>query len=322
MYGYDVLHETLAENLIKSVRNRTHSHAYIFEGERGVGSLEAARLFAAAMVCTGNSPPCGTCAACIMAKAETHPDISFVKPSETKKNITIDVIRDVAKDAYTKPYESEKKVYIICEEMNEQAQNAFLKMLEEPPEYAVFIILSENNETFLNTIRSRCTIIHFPPVSADKIKKQLVKEYPNMGEQLDFASRFCGGVIEKAKKILEDDNFIPLREKALEKLVTLFSKKTSDAYEIVDFLEENKDFADSIFEFWQSYVRDIMLIQNEARNLIVNIDMTDKLCQMAIRFEEYAVADAIEQIITAQKMRKRYVNFRALALRLAFNINK
>ena len=206
--------------------------------------------------------------------------------------------------------------------MNEQAQNAFLKMLEEPPEYAVFIILSENNETFLNTIRSRCTIIHFPPVSADKIKKQLVKEYPNMGEQLDFASRFCGGVIEKAKKILEDDNFIPLREKALEKLVTLFSKKTSDAYEIVDFLEENKDFADSIFEFWQSYVRDIMLIQNEARNLIVNIDMTDKLCQMAIRFEEYAVADAIEQIITAQKMRKRYVNFRALALRLAFNINK
>lgn len=322
MYGYDVLHETIAENLINTVRGKTHSHAYIFEGERGIGTMETARLFAAAMVCTGNSPPCGICTACTMAKAKTHPDISFVVPADGKKNITVDVIRASSKDAYTKPYESKKKVYIICEEMNEQAQNAFLKILEEPPEYAVFIILSENNETLLDTIRSRCTLIHFPPANSGIIKKQLLKKYPEKSGQIDFATRYCGGVIGKAEKILHDENFAPLREKSLEKLPELFSKRATDAYEIVDFLEENKDFADMIFDFWLSFARDVMLIQNDAEKMILNSDISDRLCQLAIRIDEFVVADAIEQIITAQKMRKRYVNLRALALRLAFNINK
>ncbi len=323
MYGYDVLHESIAENLINSVRGKTAAHAYIFEGERGIGTLEAAQLFAAALVCRSDNPPCTHCAACGMAKAGTHPDISYIKPPEGKKNITVDVIRSVAKDAYTKPYESEKKVYIITygDEMNEQAQNAFLKILEEPPEYAVFVILAENHETLLMTIRSRCTLIHFPPAKADILKKALLRKYPQ-SDRLEFAVRFSGGVLGRAEKILADESFEPLRRVSFEKLTQLLSPNLAEAYDITDFLEENKDSADEIFEFWLSFLRDIMLIQNDAKELVLNSDMFDKLSGVALRLDCTAVTGAMEHVILAQKMRKRYVSLHSLGLRLAFNIKK
>lgn len=322
MYGYDILHEAIAENLINSVRTGSAGHAYIFEGERGIGTLEAAKLFAAALVCAGNNPPCTQCNACTMAKAGTHPDINFITSPDGKKNITVDVIRTIAKDAYTKPYESKKKVYIITygDEMNEQAQNAFLKILEEPPEYAVFIILAENHETLLVTIRSRCTMIHFPPAKPEVLKRYLEKKYPEHADKTDFAIKFSGGVFGKAEKILTDESFMPLREKALDRLPDLISKNAAAAYDIAEYLEENKDEVDLIFEFWLSFFRDIMLIQNGGRGLILNSDMFDKLCGISARIDEKSTANAIEQIILAQKMRKRYVSLHSLALRLAFNI--
>lgn len=323
MYGYEVLHEQTAENLIKNVRRGMAQHAYIFEGERGVGAEECARLFAAAMVCEKTeSAPCGACNACIMSKAATHPDIYSVTPGDGKRSITVDKIREIVADAYTKPYESGKKVYIITygDDMNEQAQNAFLKVLEEPPQYAVFIILTENYESLLQTVRSRCERIQFPPVSDGKIRAYIEKHFPEETEKTRFLVQYAGGVAGNVKKILESEGFAELREAALLTLDKLLSPKKVDAYDVAEFLEENKEEADLILAFWQGFLHDVMLLQNGAENLLQSADFSVKLKGIAGRNDEKKILDAQEAVLLAQKMRKRYVNLRALALRLAFYI--
>lgn len=323
MYGYEILHEETAENLIRNVRSGTSQHAYIFEGEAGVGNFEVARLFAAACVCERNdAAPCSSCNSCIMAKAQTHPDITVIKPPKDKKNITVDQIREVAKDAYTKPYESGKKVYIIeyGDDMNEQAQNAFLKVLEEPPQYAVFVILAQNHESLLLTIRSRCTLLRFSPVSDAKIREYINKNFPQDAKMTDFLVRYSGGVCGNVEKILAQENFIPLRSAAFEKLEDLLSDDMLSAYIVAEFVEENKEDADLLLTFWQDFIRDIMLIKNDARKIVANTDFIDRLINMSNRFDERKIVKAQEQIIIAQKMKKRYVSLRTLSLWLAFTI--
>ena len=323
MYGYEILHEQIAENLINNIRLGVANQAYIFEGERGVGARECAKLFAAALVCKNTAAaPCGSCNACIMAKAESHPDIYELTAQDGKRNISVDQIRGIVTDAYTKPYESGKKVYIIAygDDMNEMAQNAFLKVLEEPPEYAVFVILAENNESLLATIRSRCTSIRFNPVPDKMVAEYIKKNYPESAEKTDFLVQYAGGVVGDIEKILNTENFVPLRRESLKKLSCLLSESKLDGYEAVEFLEENKEDADLILRFWQGFLRDIMLIQSGVKNLVKSTDFIDELINIANKTGEERVADAIDELLLAQQMRKRYVNLKALALRLTFSI--
>ncbi len=323
MYGYEILHEQIAENLINNIRGGIANQAYIFEGERGVGSKECARLFASTLVCKNtSSAPCGACNACIMAKAESHPDIYELTPLDGKRNISVDQIRSIVTDAYTKPYESMKKVYIIAygDDMNEQAQNAFLKVLEEPPEYAVFVILAENNESLLPTIRSRCTSIRFNPVADKKVEEYIKKNYPESVEGMDFLVQYAGGVVGDIEKILNTENFVTLRRESLEKLDALLSERKLDAYQVAEFLEENKDDADLILRFWQGFLRDMMLISQGAKNLVKSTDFIDVLINLANKTQEEKIVKAIDEVLLAQQMRKRYVNLKAMSLRLAFSI--
>ncbi len=323
MYGYEILHEGIVDGLINNVRKKTAAHAYIFEGAEGVGNVEAAKLFANALVCEREeNTPCGLCNACIMARADTHPDIAFIKPPEGKKNILVDTVREAVKDAYTKPYEHKKKVYIISygDDMNEQAQNALLKVLEEPPEYAVFIILAKNSESLLITIRSRCTLVHFPPVSTNKIKEYVKKKFPEHASDAEFYARLSSGIAHNADKILKDENFIPVRESAFERMEKLFSQSLKDAYDIADYLEENKESAEEILEFWLSFIRDMILVNSGMQEKLSNIDMKDRLIRLANIVPEKKAVDAIEAVMLAQKMKKRYVSLHTLSLKLAFSI--
>jgi len=323
MYGYEILHEQIAENLISNIRQAKANQAYIFEGERGVGAKECARLFAASLVCKNvASAPCGVCNACIMAKADSHPDIYELSPQDGKRNISVDQIRSIVTDAYTKPYESGKKVYIIAygDDMNEQAQNAFLKVLEEPPGYAVFVILAENNESLLPTIRSRCTSIRFNPVADKKVEEYIKKNYPESTEKIDFLIQYAGGVVGDIEKILNTENFVPLRRESFDKLEALLSERKLDAYQVAEFLEENKEDVDLVLRFWLGFLRDMLLIESGAKNLVKSTDFIDGLINIANKTQEEKVVRAIDEVLLAQQMRKRYVNLKALALRLAFTI--
>ena len=324
MYGYEILHEDILDRLIKNVRAGVTQHAYIFEGERGGGSLAAAQLFANALVCIKKElAPCGACISCTLAKAGNHPDIHIVAPPKDKKNILVDQIRDILTDSMKKPYEDGKKVYIVTygDEMNEQAQNAFLKLLEEPPLYAVFIILAENTEALLPTVRSRCEIIKFLPVPEEKIKEILKTGYPDI-KNADFLARYSMGNIEKAKKLASDEGFMPLRSGAFDMLKRLLSENVSESYDVAEFAELNKADAETILGLWLDFLRDMMLIQNDGGKYAVNSDYYDKLHGLALRLDEKKIVTAISEVINAQEMLKRYVNLHTLILSMAFRIKK
>ncbi|MCI5605261.1 MAG: DNA polymerase III subunit [Clostridia bacterium] len=323
MYGYTTFHDELIKKLIKSVHNGTSSHAYIFEGEKGLFKHEAAQLFAATLTCQNTSvSPCGTCPACIQAKSKTNPDIIYIEKSNDKKTIGVEPIRTLNDDVAIRPFYSQKKVYIINEGdiLTPEAQNAFLKTLEEPPEYAVFIIIVENSSALLQTVLSRASLIHFTPVSDKLIEQYINEKYPEHTSQIEFLTRYCEGIPGVADDVIADESFEALRTESINKLPVLLSKNKLSAYAIQKFIDENKDNAEKIFDFWISYLRDVTVIQCSAPDRIINIDKNDKLRILAEKYEPTQIVNAVKEILNSKKMLKRYVNLKALSLMTALKI--
>jgi len=324
MYRYDTFHDDVCMELISNVHDRINHQAYIFEGPEGLNIIESAKLFAAALTCKNReSAPCGSCENCNLSYAGTNPDIVFIG-LEDKKSIGVDKIRDMSKDVYVKPFEAENKVYIIEEggALTDEAQNAMLKILEEPPEYAVFIIITASSSKLLPTVASRCTKVRFTPLSEDKMRRYIEERHNDVEEDIDFLIKFSEGIPKKAEDIIADPDFVPLREEAFRMLVPLLSKHKISAYSVCEFLENNKDKAELILDLWQSFLRDIMLMQNDAERLLVNTDLKDELLKLAGKLPDNCPVIALDRLITAKTMLKRYVNLHVLALKLSFSIKK
>lgn len=322
MYGYEIFHEELMNNLINSVHSGQSSHAYIFEGKKELGTLESARLFAAALTCSNREiAPCGSCRSCTLSKANTNPDIIYVRPKKDKKSIGADDMRELEDDVAIKPFNCAYKVYIIenGELLTEQAQNTLLKTFEEPPEYAVFILLIEKSALLLPTVLSRFTMVHFNEVSDDIVEKYILNKYPNESERLPFLVKYCGGVPEIADIIINDENFDSLRNGALEKLFALISSNKLSSFSVQKYLDENKEKADIILDFWLSFLRDIILIQTGASETIINIDKKDSLMRAAANISPSNAVRISDKLITAQKMLSRYVNIKAVSMWLGLN---
>ena len=147
----------------------TLSHAYLITGGSGESRAAYARRLTQAYLCTGERPPCGQCLPCRKASAGIHPDVARIAPAEGKREINVDQARALRADAYIRPNEGRRKVYLIdpADAMNPAAQNALLKVLEEGPPYAAFLLLADNAGLLLPTIRSRCEVLHLIP-PADK----------------------------------------------------------------------------------------------------------------------------------------------------------
>ena len=152
---------TLPRGLVERAGAGTLAHAYILSGENAQARMDAARAVAAAMVCRGEHPPCGECKQCRKAAKGIHPDIIAVEKRADKREIVVEQVRTMRSDAYIRPNEAERKVYVIHDAhlMNEEAQNAFLKVLEDGPSYAAFLLLTPTPEGLLPTIRSRCETV-------------------------------------------------------------------------------------------------------------------------------------------------------------------
>lgn len=150
--------ETLKEQLSQQEQGRGLSHTYILSGPAGSGRHTLARLLAAGMLCLSSGEhPCGNCGPCGKVMRGIHPDVSVIS-GEGKKPIAVDQVRALRTDAYIRPNEGERKIYLLegADQMNTSSQNAMLKLLEEGPPYAVFFLLTENAGGLLQTVRSRC----------------------------------------------------------------------------------------------------------------------------------------------------------------------
>ncbi|MDD6485025.1 MAG: DNA polymerase III subunit delta' C-terminal domain-containing protein [Clostridiales bacterium] len=323
MYGYTIFHEELMQGLINSVSRGRSSHAYIFHAPEGMFPYEAARLFAEALTCLDKSMiPCGVCRSCVESKANTNPDIITVEAPKSKKNIDVETIRRISEDAAVTPFNAPRKVYIIRngDSMTPAAQNAFLKTFEEPPEYAVFIIIAKNTDNLLQTIMSRATLITFGALPNDVVEKYIREKYSCSEERLKFLVNYCGGVPGEADDIAENEEFEELRESALKMLVPLLNKNKLDAFKLEAYINENSQNADTIFDLWLSYLRDILIMNCNVFDKCINADKLDKLRSISEVCTGERAAMAAELVCEGKEMLARYVKPGAAVLRLALKL--
>ncbi len=200
--------ERLKENLINSLRRGKASHFYLISGPEGSGKHTLARLLAAALVCQEPQKPCLRCSACRKVMENHHPDCITVEDPE-HKNVAVRIVRQFREDVYIRPNEAEKKIYIFPQEMGVEGQNALLKILEEPPAYAVFLLLTDNPEKLLPTVRSRCTELKLLPLPEKTLHRELSRLYPQLSSMIDAAIARSGGFLGQAQKLLEEEDSIP-----------------------------------------------------------------------------------------------------------------
>ena len=159
--------DMIKDHFKKAIENNKISHAYILTGEAGTGRKSIANAFSMALLCEkGGKEPCMVCHSCKQVLSGNHPDLIYVK-HEKPNSIGVDDIREQINDTIMiRPYSSYYKIYIVdeAEKMTVQAQNALLKTIEEPPSYAVIILITTNQEAFLPTILSRCVQLKLKPL--------------------------------------------------------------------------------------------------------------------------------------------------------------
>ena len=206
--GFEALlgNRQLKDNLISSLRKGRASHFYLISGPAGSGKHTLARLLAAALQCEDPQAPCGVCAACRKVLSGSHPDFITVEDPEHKK-VAVKIVREIRDDMFIRPNEGKKKIYLFPQELGIEGQNALLKILEEPPSYGVFILLSENAEQVLTTVRSRCVELKLLPLEEGVLRRELSKRFPEQSsEAVSAAISRSGGFLGQAHELLAKDS--------------------------------------------------------------------------------------------------------------------
>ena len=182
------------------------SHAYIITGGNAASRCDFARTLAKAYVCGGAQPPCQHCLACEKVAAGIHPDVVEVAPAEGKREIVAEQTRGLRSDVYIRPNEAERKVYLIdpADAMNATAQNTLLKVLEDGPHYAAFLLLADQTGGLLETIRSRCETLTLPPEeeAVDPALREKAERLAGLllnGDELSTAAFLAGQESAKLK---------------------------------------------------------------------------------------------------------------------------
>ena len=208
-------------------------HAVLIEGDKGTGRHTLAKFIACAAVCGGEDKPCGECRDCRLERAGTHPDIHTTAPEDGKKNITVAQIRALRSDAYVKPHMSVRSVFIIdsADTMNEQAQNALLKVLEEPPGSVLFVLIAENKAALLDTVISRCTAEKYLAAGEEFPPERISSALREAGGNIGVALAYLSGSSDKAAAAAEE--FISLLlasdELGMLKVTSRFEKNRVEA---------------------------------------------------------------------------------------------
>ena len=323
MMGFNNIigHDEIIGHLKNAIESGKISHSYIFTGEPGSGKKLLAGTFAATLQCeAGGTEPCQKCDSCKKAIGKNHPDIIMVT-HEKPGTITIDEIRDqVIHDVDIRPYYSPYKIYIIADAdlMTPQAQNALLKTIEEPPEYAVILLLTNNIGGLLPTIQSRCVRLDLKVVDDSLVKKYLMERLHVPDYQAEIDASFAQGSIGRAKDAATSEEFSAMTENALKILKYV---NTMEVYELADEINslsgEKQNIGDylDIFQFW---FRDVLMFKatQEVDNLVFKQEINYIKEQASQR--SYENLEKILEALEKTKVRLRAnVNFE-LALELLF----
>lgn len=316
MYTFDEIvgHEEIVDHLQNAIKNGKVSHAYIMDGEKGIGKKLIANTFAKTLQCEkGAITPCDDCTSCRTFDSLNNPDVIYVEQTK-KTGIGVDDIREqINQDINIKPYAYPYKIYIVdnADTMTEQAQNALLKTIEEPPAYVVILLLSNNINKFLITILSRCVVLKLRPIKPDKVKDHIMKTLDISDYRAELITSFAQGIIGKAKELASSSEFFDMRESMIN-IVDCIIK--GDDYEILEVSNKFDDYKDTIQDFldlFMTWFRDLLIIKKiNDESYIINRDKLRTLLKQSQVLSYNKISAMIENINEAKNLLKQNANFR------------
>ena len=289
------------------------SHAYIINGPTGSGKTMLANYIATLLQCEeGGTEPCGQCHSCKQAANDNQPDILWVR-HEKANSIGVDDIRtQIVEDVDIKPYSSRYKIYIIdeAEKMTIQAQNALLKTLEEPPEYVVILILTNNAAGFLPTILSRCVTLKVKPTPPAAIKSYLMNDHGISEGRANTAVAFAYGNIGKALRFAESDNFNELKNEMISVITYI---QNMDAAEVMAAVKRAEVYKLEVYDYLDmmiAWFRDVLLYKasQDSSGLIFK-DNLSAIKEQAIHASYAGIGQIVTDIEKAKTRLRANVSF-------------
>lgn len=306
-------HKDIINYIRNAVREDKVSQAYILNGERGAGKKMLANLFAATLLCEKGGPdPCNECHSCRQAESGNHPDI--IKVTHEKPNsISVDDIREqVNHTIMIKPYQGPYKVYIIpqADMMTPQAQNALLKTIEEPPEYAVIMLLTENADTLLPTINSRCVMLKLRNIKDTLIKKYLMETMQVPDYKADMCTAFAQGNMGRAIMLANSEHFNEIRDEAVQLLKYINEMELSEIVQAVSRITAYKLEINDYLDIIMIWYRDVLLYKaTKDMDKVIFKDQMKYIKERAKRSSYEGIELIIESLEKAKARLKANVNF-------------
>ncbi len=310
--------EQMKEHLMNAVKTGKVSHAYIIHGERSSGKEFISRIFAMALQCEQRTvhpeqaEPCNECHSCKQALSDNQPDIIRVTHEKPNTIGAEDIRTQINQDIIIKPYSSPYKIYILNEgeKMTAQAQNALLKTLEEPPAYAVIIILTTNLEAMLPTILSRCVILNMKPASDEAILNYLMKELQVPDYKAEVCAAFARGNVGKAKALAASEEFDNIKADAVTLLKYIAEMDVNEIVTAIKKISEYKLNIEDYLDIIVVWYRDVLLFKatNDANHLIFKEEL-QYIRKVADRSTYEGIENIIKAIEKAKSRLKANVNF-------------
>lgn len=301
-------HERVVDVFRRSIRSGKTAHAYIFEGPPGCGRKKTALALIQALFCGAVADDaCGTCPSCRKVAAGNHGDIHIVEPLPEKRDISIAQLRDIQRELALRPYEASRKACIMepADRMNINSANSFLKTLEEPPGNAIIILITENADMLLPTIRSRCQLVRFAPLSPEYV--QLLLERNGMeSTAAALLAQLADGSMQRAQE-LDNESLALRRELLLKHLSALSLERIVTVFTAAEELSGNRDETLDTLDMLLSFARDMVHLSAGCGD-IINTSIRPVLEGFARRLNLQSTLQIADDILETRRSVQRNAN--------------
>jgi len=293
--------QSLVRQLKRLISLDLVGHAYAISGPAGIGKRTLARAFIKDLLCLNSSADNCGCISCRTFASGTNPD--FYQVESDKKTIGVDSIREMQDHAAHRPTYGNRKVYLIpdAELMTPQAQNCLLKTLEEPPKYAVIILLTVNFDALLPTIRSRTVNLRMVPYTDEEMKKIIRSVYSISESELEFVLKFSNGIPLNAIRMIEEGTIKDLRDQ-----IFYLLEKPDDfnhTENVRKTLLDNREDIAAVFDILLSVYRDCLMLKHGMENRLINSDKKDIIKNIASSYQNHVL---MEKISNLERMRRNF----------------
>lgn len=302
IFGHDQVVNILRNHILQDeVR-----HAYLFAGIPGTGRRTIALQFAQALNCLEPPAPgefCGKCRSCRQIAAQQHPDLVVTETATVGTILKIDEIRDLQHTLSLSPYESRWRIGLLLrfDEANQNAQNALLKILEEPPEKVKLLLTADSENSLLPTITSRCEVMHLFPANPAQLTSYLIDHFQAEPKAAESAAHLSAGRIGFAISLLKEPEKAEQMKKTAEECLEIFSQNICERFRYATNFKDFKKRSElrEVLQVWQSVIRDLLLLSTDGKltaQSLTFMDLRSKSASLAAKYSTGQFRELIQHL--------------------------